>query len=291
MTAPMRARDANAVSIPAPRVAAKEPAAGDKDLRDTINNAKAKSRNKKKNHTKSDHKSRDKKSGRNTQDFTPSTVPQGLKLVVGDARRPKLGKKMHGRHVTYVPGFFCDEDDSQVFQKLMSEVRAAGSPEMWVPWHEQSHHIANDRERNGKWKDDSPVFKAVVEKIAKYFDMNVKATRFNDYMTSCEWKPFHHDAAAVKKDKAETQNCTIAVSFGVTRDIAFEHASTKTTVFLPQTNGSAYGFGHDVNLDWRHGVPQVPEQLRNEKDNEERVSIIAWGWVDQDRDDISAFAN
>ena len=102
---------------------------------------------------------------------------------------------MHGRHVTYVPGFFCDEEETEVFGKLMAEVRAAGSPEMWVPWHEKSHFIANDRERHGKWKDDSPVFCAVIEKIARYFEMDVKATRFNWYRNAEEWKPYHHDAA------------------------------------------------------------------------------------------------
>jgi hypothetical protein len=199
---------------------------------------------------------------------------------------------MHGRHVTYVPNFFCAEADESAHATLLEEVSAAGSSEMWIPWHEKSHFIANDRDRHGKWKQDSPMFTAVVEKIAAYFQMDVKATRFNLYREEEEWKPYHHDAAAVKKDKARTQNCTIAVSFGATRDVAFEHAKTGTTVFLPQTNGSCYAFGHDVNVEWRHGVPQVPEGLRRaEGEKCARVSIIAWGWVDQDRDDVSSFAN
>ena len=295
MTAPMQDRDANALSVPAPR--AMEKVTADKDLRDTINQAKAKggrnrgTRNKGKNDKQTEHKPH--KKGRNTQDFEPSTTPPGLKLVVGNPRKPTLGKRMHGRHVTYVPDFFCDEEETEVFGKLMAEVCAAGSPEMWVPWHEKSHFIANDRERHGKWKEDSPVFCAVIEKIARYFGMDVKATRFNWYRSAEEWKPYHHDAAAVKKDKAKTQNCTVAVSFGATRDVAFEHARTKTTVFLPQTHGSAYCFGHDVNVEWRHGVPQVPEALRGAAAgaNEERVSIIAWGGVDQNRNDSDAFAN
>jgi hypothetical protein len=232
------------------------------------------------------------KKGRNTQDFSPSLAPPGLKLVVGDAAAKTLGRKMHGRHVTYVPNFFCAEADESAHATLLEEVSAAGSSEMWIPWHEKSHFIANDRDRHGKWKQDSPMFTAVVEKIAAYFQMDVKATRFNLYRDEEEWKPYHHDAAAVKKDKARTQNCTIAVSFGATRDVAFEHAKTGTTVFLPQTNGSCYAFGHDVNVEWRHGVPQVPEGLRRAEGGKcARVSIIAWGWVDQDRDDVSSFAN
>ena len=102
----------------------------------------------------------------------------------------------------------------------------------------------------------------MVDRIAEYFRMDVKATRFNWYRDQEEWKPYHHDAAAVKPDKAKTQNCTVAVSFGATRDAAFEHAKTGTTVFFPQANGSAYTFGHDVNVEWRHGIPQVLEELR-----------------------------
>ena len=34
------------------------------------------------------------------------------------------------------------------------------------------------------------------------------------YRNTAEWKPFHHDAAAMKPDKARTQNFTAAVSFG-----------------------------------------------------------------------------
>ncbi len=99
------------------------------------------------------------------------------------------------------------------------------------------------------------------------------------YRDSSEWKPFHHDAAAVKADKAHTQNFTVAVSFGMERDAAFEHAKTKyvkcsvvvfqefndlcvpfvsrTIISMPQPNGTIYTFGRDVNILWRHGIPQV----------------------------------
>ena len=60
----------------------------------------------------------------------------------------------------------------------------------------------------------------------------LQATRLNWYRDSTEWKPFHHDAAAVKPDKAKTQNFTVAVSFGMERDAAFEHAQTKTVTNL-----------------------------------------------------------
>ena len=320
MGAPMEPRVSNldapartipSPSIPAPRAPAKENApGGDVDLRDRINRNRKKNRNtsgggppsqdekpqaqrrppgEAPNHAQA--KGRKKKGGRNTQSFTPSAAPPDLKVVFGDARKPVLARPMHGRHVTVVPSFFCDEDDERTYDALLREIRAAGSPDMWIPWHEASHYIANDRERHGAWKKDSPTFEKVVAKIAEYFRMDVKATRFNWYRDQEEWKPYHHDAAAVKPDKAKTQNCTVAVSFGATRDVAFEHAKTGTTVFVPQPNGAAYAFGHDVNVEWRHGVPQVPAEIRSGTGGDApRVSIIAWGWVDQDRDDISSFA-
>ena len=41
-------------------------------------------------------------------------------------------------------------------------------------------------------------------KVLGYFGMDIKATRFNWFRDCSEWKPFHHDAAAVKPDKAKT---------------------------------------------------------------------------------------
>ena len=63
--------------------------------------------------------------------------------------------------------------------------------------------------------------------MAAYFDMDVKATRLNWYRDSSEWKPFHHDAAAMKEKFARTQNFTLGVSFGAERDAAFEHAQVR----------------------------------------------------------------
>ena len=99
-----------------------------------------------------------------------------------------------------------------------------------------------------------PAFKHIVDRMQQYFDMDIKATRFNWYRDSKDWKPYHHDAAAVKAHFAQTQNCTVAVSVGQERECAFQHATTGTVVSCPQPNGCAYAFGRDVNLEWRHGV-------------------------------------
>ena len=60
-----------------------------------------------------------------------------------------------------------------------------------------------------------------MEKIRTYFDMDIQATRFNWYRDSSDWKPYHHDAAAMKAHMATKQNITIAASFGAERDVSF----------------------------------------------------------------------
>ena len=47
----------------------------------------------------------------------------------------------------------------------------------------------------------------VLDKATSFFGMDVKATRFNWYRDSNDWKPFHHDAAAVKEDKGLFLSC------------------------------------------------------------------------------------
>ena len=82
----------------------------------------------------------------------------------------------------------------------------------------------------------------------------------------------------IAEEKAKQSNLTVAVSFGLERDAAFEHAKTKTIISSPQPNGSVYVFGRDINVLWRHGILQMPPEKTRE---EGRISVIAWGWTDQ----------
>ena len=154
--------------------------------------------------------------------------------------------------------------------------------------------------------------------------------RYNHYRDMTNWKPFHHDAAALDKTAGggrgkgmhrggggrppmcESQNMTVGVSFGETRQAAFEWAGTRErcsgggsfpehllspavnpgshkniVLSLPLPDGSTYTFGRDVNLLWKHGI--LAEKMPSGRDGqgvdlnveEGRISIIAWGWVDQ----------
>lgn len=162
-----------------------------------------------------------------------------------------------------------------MYNNLLSEINNSGicEDELWKLWHGDTHLIADDKKC---WKEKCPLFSMVIEKIQNYFDMDIKATRFNWYRNSDEWKPFHHDASAVKADKAETQNFTVAVSFGCDREAAFEHTKNKTKISIPISNGTIYIFSKDINIDWRHGILQVPPDKKHSRG---RISLIMWGWV------------
>jgi hypothetical protein len=156
----------------------------------------------------------------------------------------------------------------------MQEIASCGVPEddLLKLWHGDTHLIADD---HTPWKKNASTFKMIIDRIRGYFSMDVKATRFNWYKDTSQWKPMHHDASAVKADKAKVQNFTVAVSFGATRDAAFEEDKSKVVISMPQPDGWTYCFARDTNILWRHGI--LKENIVRE---EGRISVICWGWVD-----------
>ena len=214
---------------------------------------------------------------KNTENFSPCYDAPEMRILCAAPGREQYTRDISSRDVLIVSDLFGDETDMSIYNHLLTELSESGVPQqqLWQSWHGDSHLIADDKRR---WKDASPTFQMVMERIKFYFNMDVKATRLNWYRDDSEWKPFHHDAAAIKPDKAKTQNFTVAVSFGAERDAAFEHAGTKTVISMPQPNGTIYTFGKDVNILWRHGILQVPPERQTQQG---RISIIAWGWIPQ----------
>jgi hypothetical protein len=220
------------------------------------------------------------------------TNPVDLRLVldlrstfIGDCARCGYNDdipKLTSRDVLLSPKLFDDFGQYEIYNKLVSEIENCGVPEeqLLKMWHgnnkiEGTHLIADDHQ---KWKEHCPTFRMVIDRIVKSFDMDIKATRFNWYRDPDHWKPFHHDAAAVKPEKAKTQNFTIGVSFGATKDAAFEHAKTKTVISIPQHDGTVYSFSRDTNIIWRHGI------LQDKESDLGRISIIAWGYINGMKD-------
>ena len=216
---------------------------------------------------------------RNTESFVPSNKPADMRIIYTNINENQqhYKKEFHSRDVFVVNNLFPDF----TYDLLLDEIKSSGIPEeeLFKLWHGDSHLIADDHLRVD-WKNKCPNFRKIIDRIASYFRMDVKATRFNLYRDGSDWKPLHFDSAAVDPKKAVTQNTTIGVSFGRTRDAIFEHATTRTTVDLQLENTTVYGFGSTFNKEWRHGISQLSDEER-EHDDSGRISIICWGWVDE----------
>jgi hypothetical protein len=216
---------------------------------------------------------------RNTECFEPMSKPVDMRIVYDNGNAFECSSiQLTSRDLLLAPNAFNDFDPGELYQKLSEELNNCTIPQekLLKMWHgndkiEGTHLIADDKTR---WKEQCPTFKLVIERIRDFFNMDIQATRFNLYKDTSQWKPFHFDAAAVNPEKAEVQNFTVGVSFGATRDAAFEHAKTKIVISLPQADGCIYAFAKDTNIIWRHGILQdIPVR------DEGRISIIAWRWV------------
>lgn len=224
---------------------------------------------------------------KNTENFNPSEAPPSMRVVVSNAN--SSANNFTSRDVILAPkDLFCDEDDLTIYNSLLEEMQKFDSDNenknagnLWKLWHGDTHHIADD---HLNWKKDCPTFNSLLSKIEDHFNMKIKATRLNYYKDNSEWKPYHFDAAAVDPVKSKTQNFTVGISFGSERDIAFQIASRqreeeRSVVSFPLKNGQCYAFTRDINTIWRHGVPQLKNKSQTAVEG--RISVIAWGWVDQ----------
>lgn len=210
---------------------------------------------------------------KNTETFKPDWEAPDMRVMFGNGVMPEYPSGIQTRDVVVIPNLFAGMKIT--YEMLRNEVT---STDLKL-WHGDSHYIADD---TTGWKKNAPCFRQVLNKISEYFNMRIEATRFNLYQNGNEHKPYHFDAAAVKEDKAATQNITIGITFGATRSITFQHAKSKNKVEFPLPNGFVYAFAKDVNILWRHGIPPSREAGGG------RISIIAWGFTTQTEKKIYA---
>ena len=230
------------------------------------------------NATKNERKPHRNNRPKNTENFNPTDKPATMRVV--NSTYDNTNTEFTTRDVILMPAdLFCEESDLTIYNSLLEEMKnIPDNDKLWKLWHGDTHHIADD---HLNWKKDCPTFNKVLDTIQNHFNMDIKATRFNWYKNPSEWKPFHFDAAAVDPKKSKTQNFTVGISFGAERDISFQVASNqkeheRAVVSFPLKNGQGYAFCRDLNTLWRHGVPQTKIQQECG-----RISIIAWGWIDQ----------
>lgn len=179
----------------------------------------------------------------------------------------------------------------------LHEYNAANNNKLLVPWHKGSHIIANDKHRAGAWKKECPTIESLISDMCNAFNVTAVATRVNLYSLDGrhhipDVKPFHHDRSAFTPGLS--QNLTIALSLGATREVGFRYVKhkphpdgrwmfvTPKRYVVPPViisnvceNGSLYAFARDVNCEFQHGILSANESLY--KNDRDRVSIIVWG--------------
>lgn len=202
-----------------------------------------------------------------------SEFPRPSMRIISAPRRKRYPHAVKHDDVIVVPEFFCAEDDWDIYYQLVQEMRdsqAAGDKKAeWISWHEGAHLLSQN-------PTGSRTYTRVQDQMSDYFSIAAqnRGTRFNWYRDGSDWKPFHHDSAAFNPSRARNQNCTVGVSFGSGRDLAFRHAKTGELIYFPQKNGMLFFFGRDTNIVWQHGLNALPEA---EQDGKGRISIIVWG--------------
>lgn len=215
---------------------------------------------------------------RNTESFVPYDREYDMRIVV-DTGVTKLSKSLGDNVVLLCPRVFDGCVPGELYEKLVKEIESTDIPmdQLLKLWHgndkiEGTHLIANDRTR---WKEQCPTFNMVINRLVEFFGVKPEATRLNWYKGNEQFKPLHHDSAYVNPEKAKKQNITVAVSFGQTRDIIFQHAKSRDVICIPQGDGEVYTFGNGVNSAYRHGV----QPGRDMDAGAGRISVIIWGWA------------
>lgn len=202
---------------------------------------------------------------KNTETFVPDNTKPSIRIRFNE---PILDSN----EICIINSLFTKNND--IFNNILLEI----DKENFKLWHGDTHYIVDDKSNFG---NISCIFMKIVEILSDYFKLVPSATRLNYYPKDNDWKPYHHDAAALKPEKAKVQNITVGASFGITREISFQtthnNINDRININFPLDNGVVYAFGNNINSNFRHGIPQ---KIDNEINNKftGRVSIIIWGY-------------
>lgn len=166
-------------------------------------------------------------------------------------------KKILDNGCIYLPNYFEKTNDRKIFNELKKELDNNGCK--MVQW---SKHFKFEN------PDFLPTFNTIIDKMAKYFNVDVCQTRLNYYPDNHSYKPMHKDRNAYQINCKE--NFTMGASFGNTRELQFIHDQTKCNFKFPQNNGDIFAFNSEINKKFMHGVPKISKYVGP------RFSIIAW---------------
>lgn len=112
---------------------------------------------------------------RNTENFNPSHEAPQMRILCAPAGLKKWSdyKGYATRDVLVVNDLYCEHSDLTIYKRLLKEMEECGVDQdrLWQSWHGDSHLIADDKKR---WKDACPTFNMVLDRLAEYFDMDIK---------------------------------------------------------------------------------------------------------------------
>lgn len=143
-------------------------------------------------------------------------------------------------NAVYLENFICERDNFSLMRTMLQELQEHAKATLGaegaglVRW---SKHFKHES------PTFSPTFKAIVDRLAEYFDVEVFASRLNVYLDGQGWKPFHHDSHAyLDTDSVAAErhakwmipddddphgrvreDFTIGASLGDLRHLAFRH--------------------------------------------------------------------
>jgi len=141
--------------------------------------------------SKKNSKNKNKHRKKNTQSFDPDLTEPDMRLLI-QATGTKFEGVMKENDVVILPNHFKNKESKTIYQSLLEEMESCGVPaeDLWKLWHGDTHFIADDRlarKMGFDWKEKCPTFNMVIESMKDFFDMDVKATRFNLYKDNTEW--------------------------------------------------------------------------------------------------------
>ena len=163
----------------------------------------------------------------------------------------------------YIENFFTNNSkDLSLFNYIKSDIETKNVELLNFRNHNDALLMMHEKEN----RNISITFTMIINKMAEYFDIEIKNALLNLYKDGNDYKPFHSDKYS------EGVDITIGASFGFKRDLHFLHKKTKQRFSITQRNGDIFAFTKKVNDTFKHSIPK---QLN--KECGPRFSVIVWG--------------
>jgi len=215
--------------------------------------------------------------GRNTASFEPdSTLVRPAMRVFYGAPKKRYGDPLKPDDVVIVPDFFCEENNFEMFERLLGEVQA-----LKVDATDDITELP---------LSDMPLCEKAVMRMCRYFAVKEdgRAIRLAWYRTGSDDSPLILQTGTAKfgnQPKASRgQNCITSLAFGATRELAFRRNQSEESLFFPQMNGALTFLGRDVCLRWQHGMNKCP-QASERSSARGHISVTIMGYTESHLED------